>query len=127
MLSVTGSGWVVLLQTYSVIILLFFCYLKQPCNFFSWSIVKEKLHLENVDASIVVLHELSSEWEKKNCLANISPDSLRITLGNLRAIETAPNTCASGCFTNHLTYMLCCLDKLVLNMGIMELIIVTII
>ncbi|CAL9054617.1 unnamed protein product [Musa banksii] len=125
--SVTGSGWVVLVQTYSVITPLL-CYLKQPSNCFSWSIVKEKLHLGNVDASIVVLHELSSEWKKKKCLANISPDSLIITLGNSRAIVTAPNTFfASGCFTNHLTYVLCCLDKLVLNMGFMELIIVTII
>lgn len=45
--------------------------------------MQEKLHLENVDASIAVLQNLSSEWGKYS--TKISPDALRETLKNLRA------------------------------------------
>lgn len=64
----------------------FFHYSNQPSNRFNWFIVQEKLHLENVDATIAVLQNLSSEWGKYS--TKISPDALRETLKNLRAKVT---------------------------------------
>ncbi|CAD5185893.1 unnamed protein product [Musa acuminata subsp. malaccensis] len=64
---------------------------KEAADIFIWCLTQnaecyrqwEKLHLENVDASTVVLHKLSSEW--KSCASKISPEALRVTLKNLRA------------------------------------------
>ncbi|WOL01187.1 hypothetical protein Cni_G09901 [Canna indica] len=43
----------------------------------------EKLHLDNVDASIAVLRKLSTEWRKYS--VKISKDTLKVTLKHLRA------------------------------------------
>nr|XP_009413667.2 PREDICTED: uncharacterized protein LOC103994929 [Musa acuminata subsp. malaccensis] len=64
---------------------------KEAADIFIWCLSQnaecyrqwEKLHLENVDASIAVLQNLSSEWGKYS--TKISPDALRETLKNLRA------------------------------------------
>ncbi|RWW66177.1 hypothetical protein BHE74_00026479 [Ensete ventricosum] len=64
---------------------------KEATDIFIWCLFQnaecysqwEKLHLENVDASIAVLQNLLSEWGKYS--ARISPDPLRETLQNLRA------------------------------------------
>ncbi|WOL02839.1 transmembrane protein 214-A-like [Canna indica] len=63
---------------------------KETTEIFIWCLIQnvecfkqwEKLHIENVDASIVVLHSLSSEWKKYS--PKISLDALRVTLQNLR-------------------------------------------
>ncbi|KAG6533647.1 hypothetical protein ZIOFF_007522 [Zingiber officinale] len=43
----------------------------------------EKLYVENVGATIIVLRKLSTEW--RNYSAKISPDTLKVTLKHLRA------------------------------------------
>ncbi|KAJ6853607.1 uncharacterized protein M6B38_113285 [Iris pallida] len=58
------------------------CLIQNPECFKLW----EKLHLDNVDASVVVLRRLSEDW--KEYLAKLSPpDALRGTLKSLRLMN----------------------------------------
>ncbi|OAY65846.1 Transmembrane protein 214-B [Ananas comosus] len=64
---------------------------KEAADIFIWCLTQnsdcykqwEKLHLENVEASIVVLREIFTEW--KELSAKLSPDALRETVKNLKA------------------------------------------
>nr|CAD1838169.1 unnamed protein product [Ananas comosus var. bracteatus] len=64
---------------------------KEAADIFIWCLTQnsdcykqwEKLHLENVEASIVVLREILTEW--KELSAKLSPDALRETVKNLKA------------------------------------------
>ncbi|RWW06427.1 hypothetical protein BHE74_00029864 [Ensete ventricosum] len=116
---------------------------KEAADIFIWCLTQnaecyrqwEKLHLENVDASTVVLHKLSSEW--KSCASKISPEALRATLKNLRAkneealsqdmnaskltsIKDADKCCKAilGKLTHHSGYMKGGVFVLVLAVGI---------
>ncbi|XP_042467872.1 uncharacterized protein LOC122051027 [Zingiber officinale] len=64
---------------------------KEAVDLFIWCLTQnaecykqwEKLYLENVDATIIVLRKLSTEW--RNYSAKISLDTLKVTLKHLRA------------------------------------------
>lgn len=60
-----------------------FYYFVNLSNCFNCCIMKEKLYVENVGATIIVLRKLSTEW--RNYSAKISPDTLKVTLKHLRA------------------------------------------
>ncbi|XP_042467094.1 uncharacterized protein LOC122050235 [Zingiber officinale] len=64
---------------------------KEATDLFIWCLTQnaecykqwEKLYVENVGATIIVLRKLSTEW--LNYSAKISPDTLKVTLKHLRA------------------------------------------
>ncbi|XP_042472190.1 uncharacterized protein LOC122054826 [Zingiber officinale] len=64
---------------------------KEATDLFIWCLTQnaecykqwEKLYVENVGATIIVLRKLSTEW--RNYSAKISPDTLKVTLKHLRA------------------------------------------
>ncbi|KAJ6819885.1 uncharacterized protein M6B38_401765 [Iris pallida] len=65
---------------------------KEAADVFIWCLVQnpecykqwEKVHLDNIDASVAVLRKLSDEW--KEYLVKLSPpNTLKVTLKNLRA------------------------------------------
>ncbi|XP_042432567.1 uncharacterized protein LOC122019134 [Zingiber officinale] len=64
---------------------------KEVTDLFIWCLTQnaecykqwEKLYVENVGATIIVLRKLSTEW--RNYSAKISPDTLKVTLKHLRA------------------------------------------
>ncbi|KAG6479235.1 hypothetical protein ZIOFF_062697 [Zingiber officinale] len=64
---------------------------KEATDLFIWCLTQnaecykqwEKLYVENVGVTIIVLRKLSTEW--RNYSAKISPDTLKVTLKHLRA------------------------------------------
>ncbi|KAG6516523.1 transmembrane protein 214-like [Zingiber officinale] len=64
---------------------------KEASDLFIWCLTQnaecykqwEKLYLEKIDETIVVLRKLSTEWRKYS--GKISPDTLKVTLKHLRA------------------------------------------
>ncbi|KAG6495339.1 hypothetical protein ZIOFF_043142 [Zingiber officinale] len=72
---------------------------KEAMDLFIWCLTQnaecykqwEKLYVENVGATIIVLRKLSTEW--RNYSAKISPDTLKVTLKHLRAKVTSCSYC----------------------------------
>ncbi|MQM06461.1 hypothetical protein Taro_039280, partial [Colocasia esculenta] len=58
------------------------CLTQNPECFKQW----EKLHTENVEASVIILRKLSAEW-KQHATKFSPPDALRVTLKNLMALN----------------------------------------